>query len=137
MVTCSLTELENARRINPERLADAQLIKRINDSVSQYKVTFYLDVLPILGGISTGNWEAARFSGVLAYLDHERITQLSQVYDWTTKRVGVTDEEFAKNLVTLSKYDNVDKLLDDFRLIMKASEMKHSNMKRHYEQIKW
>jgi hypothetical protein len=136
MLRCSRRELEKARKVNPERFAGIQFIKQVNDTISLYSADFYVDIVPF-SGITTGNWEAAKSSGVLAYLDHERITQLSQVYDWTTKKLGVSDEELANNFITLQKFGDVDKILGDYRLIMEASRMKHRRMREYYEKIKW
>jgi hypothetical protein len=133
---CSESDLDEARRINPERLSHLRLVARVSDTVSRYALIFNVDVVPFVE-ITTGNWEAAKSSGVLGYLDHERVALLSQVYEWTMKRVGVSDEEFTNYLIAEKEFEDVDRILRDYKLIMKASRVKHKNMKLYYDRIKW
>lgn len=133
---CTEAELVEMKQKHPNRFNSIELIGKMRDGRSRYKIRMEIDVIPGTG-ISTGNWEAAKAAGILNYVDHARMVLLTQIYEWTQKRLGVTDEEFQNNFVHLEKYESMSKIFDDYRLIQQASGMKYREVKRYYDLMEW
>jgi hypothetical protein len=130
---CTDRALQDARRINPERFGDLKYVGKVNDTTKRYEMTFTFDFLPT-SGISTANWDNARSSGILVHVDHDRVVLLTRVYEWTSKKLGISDEELENNLFA---FHNVEQLRHDYRLISRSYGVKYRHVKQYYEQIKW
>jgi hypothetical protein len=132
----SRKELTDAMIRFPGRLDDARVIRKLNDTLAVYRVQVNINVAPT-SGISTGNWEAAAASGILAHLDHDRTVLLTQVYEWTTKDLGYSDDELYGSLISFKDFDNTDQILEHYRMIVKVSRMKYTQMRSYYDRIEW
>jgi hypothetical protein len=130
----SKKDLADALNRFPGRFDDAKLIRKINDSLALYDVIRKVDVIPA-SGISTANWEAATASGILAQLDHNRAVLLTQVYEWTTKNLGYSDDQLYGTLISQSY--NFKDLTKSYQLIARVSEIRYQQMRQYYEKIEW
>lgn len=129
-------DLLEAQTKFPGRLNGPKVIQKVNDTLAIYQFKFTVDVAPA-SGISTGNWEAAITSGILANLDHDRTVLLTQIYDWTTKDLGYSEDELYATRLGFKEFEDVDQILEHYRMIVKVSRFKHAEMKRYYNKVKW
>jgi len=96
-----------------------------------------MDVIP-KSGISTSSWEAAKSSGVLSSLDHSRMTELTKIYDWINKDLGINDAEVLRNAIGFGEeFSNLDNILHDYKEIAGVYGFKLREIDRHYKAIEW
>jgi hypothetical protein len=133
---CTDRDLGEARRLNPVRLHDLKILTKVNDTIKRYEAPLVFDFLPN-SGISTANWDAARSTGVLVNIDHDRAVLLTQVYEWTNKRLGISDEELQNSLFSLGELKTTEQVLHDYDLMMRSYDIKYRKVRMTYDQIKW
>lgn len=121
---------------NQHRFKDLKVLKKHNDSLNVYKIDLMLDVLPETDK-STNNWEAAKSSGILNYMDHSRMAQLTQIYDWINKDLGVSDSDIYKNIIKVNQFTDIPTLIQDYKMIVRVSEMKLSRIEEYYKKMDW
>lgn len=124
----SESKLNAVRVNNPTRFKDLRQLRRVNDSLNAYVVDIKLDVLPITG-VSTNNWQAAKSSGILTFLDHETITKLTFIYDWIERDFGMDENQFFKNKLQGSREDDGPKMIEDYRRIVDVTQFRLSRIK--------
>ena len=84
------------KRKHTDRFENVELIRHLNDSLSEYTSDMRVDFIP-LTGISTSNWEAAKSTGVLTTADASKVSALTYIYGWTYKDLG-TDQRALQRL---------------------------------------
>lgn len=86
-IVCSPTQVNKLLDKTPRKLGDLKLVKMINDTLGIYFVgVIHLNIS--LQGISTNNWEAAKYSGILNNFDHDQISALTAIYSLLNKDLG-------------------------------------------------
>lgn len=136
MAKATFDELRSVRR---DRTRSWQLLKSDGDTV-QVRINpdeFLLDVAPEVG-VSTSSWQAAVYSGSLKGLDGHMLTKLNQIYEWTTKDIGLSDREFYQNVIfPASEYTDLDAIVSFYRKLVRHDQMKYQRLKSYYDEIKW
>jgi len=133
------TELSWIIKKQPIRFAHMKAIKSINDTLKVYEHDFQVDVAPTTG-ISTSSWKTALASGVLNSMDYSFTTKLSQLYDWTEKDIGTSEEELFENFLGLDKketFADFGKLVTHYRNILRVQVLKYEQMSRINAGIDW
>jgi hypothetical protein len=136
-----LHELLIWRKKQPDRFSDLKEIQSINDTLKVFEFPFRVDVAPTMG-ISTSNWKTAVSSGVLTSMDYTLTTRLTQIYDWTEKDIGISEEELFENFLGLGNDSNkniadFDKIKTHYRDLTKVCALKRDQIKRIYSNIDW
>lgn len=123
---------------HPTRFEGVKLIKKYSDSLGVYgPLLARVDVIP-KSGISTSSWEAAKSSGVLNSLDHSRMTELTKIYDWINKDLGINDADVIRNTIAFdAEFSNLDKILHDYKMITQVYSYKLDQIDKHYQTIDW
>jgi len=88
----------------PSRFAGLKHLRSINDTLNAYRCNFLFDVTPTTG-VSTSNWKAAVGSGTLSSMDYSLTSNLSQIYDWTDKEIGVSEKELYEIHLAINSID--------------------------------
>lgn len=131
-------KMEIMKKRHPQRLDSARFIKRYNDSINIYSAgTIMIDVT-VESGISTSSWEAAKSSGVLNSLDHSLMTQLTKIYGWIDKDLGIDDADVIRRNASLeSESTDVSILTHDYRMIVRVYDLKFDRIEKIYQKIDW
>lgn len=129
--------LQSFMERNPGRFDDLEYVGRYNDTLNIYHSGMKLDVIPE-SGISASSWVAANATGILHGIDYSRVALLTQIYDWTTKEIGISDTDFY-NRHFLAEHATFDfnTLVKDYRSVVSASRLKHDRILYYYNQMEW
>lgn len=131
-------EFEKMKSQATNRFRNWQLKGTENDTVVVLTVPsgeFFIDVAPETG-ISTSSWQAGLYSGALNRVHNEQLAKLNHIYEWTTKDIGLNEREFYQGLLS-DEFDNIDRMIEFYTMVVHVSEMKLSRIKLYYDQIKW
>jgi hypothetical protein len=137
-IIASEASINEMKKMNIDRFRDLTLIKKLNDSLNIYKSSFIVDFVPVTG-ISTNNWEAAKFSGILISMNHSHVSILTSIYDWVVKDLGFDDSDFYKRLINKEKpgFDNLNTMIIDYQRIMNIYKFKSEKIKESFKTISW
>ena len=95
----SESELDFVKLLHAKRFSNNKLLGKKNDTLYIYSNNqFTLNATPKVG-ISSNNWEAAKSSAVLNYLDQPRMAALVQIYNWIQRDIGEDELAIYKMLV--------------------------------------
>lgn len=121
----------------PSRLKDYKIIQTLNDTLSVYEGIFVIDVGPITG-ISTSSWKAGVASGLLNSMDYALVNNLTKIYDWTEKDIGINDKDFYENILGIHEKNIViiDNLVSDYNTIVITCSFKQKRIQEIYDKIK-
>jgi hypothetical protein len=134
-----LNEFSLMSKKQPARFLNAKEIKQINDTLKVFDVDFVVDVAPMTG-ISTSSWKTALTSGILTSMDYSFTTKLSQLYDWTDKNIGTSEEELFENYLGLNKKENtvnLTALVTQYRNILRVQTLKYDKINIINSGINW
>jgi hypothetical protein len=134
-----LNEFSLMSKKQSARFLNAKEIKQINDTLKVFDVAFVVDVAPTTG-ISTSSWKTALASGILSSMDYSFTTKLSQLYDWTDKNIGTSEEELFENFLGLNKKENavnLTALVTQYRNILRVQTLKYDQINRINSGINW
>ncbi len=96
-----------------------------------------IDVLPE-EGVSMSSWKAALSSGVINHLENQRLSQLTKIYEWTERDLGLDELAiYQNNLNNTSEYDNVTDLIPIFKKTVRIQSAKYSKIHKIYTEINW
>lgn len=131
-------EMNLMRAKHPTRFDEMKFIKKYRDSLNVYggPQIIKFDVMP-KAGISTSSWDAAKSSDALRSLDHARMTELTNIYDWINKDLGITDADVIRSVAGFDTDFGIDKILHDYRMITNVYGFKLRQIERHYQIIDW
>ncbi len=138
-IIASEFELSRIRSKNPDRLIDLKFVKKYDDTLNVYSGDHMIifDVIPEFG-ISTANWEAAKSTGILSYIDQAKIARLTQIYSWINKDVGFNDADFFKTVIfSLEELGSIEKFTYNYKMIAKVSQFKLTMIDEHYKKMNW
>ncbi len=135
-------EMDLMKRKHADRLGSVEFIKKYNDSLNVYGTHFSLVDVMVESGISTSSWEAAKSGGTLSNLDHSRMTQLTKIYDWIDKDLGIDDADVIKSLSGFESEDEIvitdlKKILYDYNMIVRVYSFKLAMIDSIYKEIEW
>ena len=131
-------EYKRMRSKSPDRLQNWILVKQENDSIYVFEVgvdDFILDEAP-LTGISVSSWQAGLYSGILNRLDHDRLTKITQIYEWVEKDIGLNERDVYE-MIALSEILDINTILDFYERIIKIQQMKLDRINSYSEKIDW
>jgi hypothetical protein len=114
-------------------------VRTLNDTLGIYTFSPVLDVVP-RAGLSTSYWKTAVASGILNSMDYSLTHDLSQIYDWTEKDIGVSEKELYENLLEIAAKDgfiDLNKAISNYSDIVKAYRFKQDRIGEIYTKIKW
>ncbi len=113
------------------------LLKQQNDTTSIFDThwTFIIDTAPE-SGVSTSSWQAGLYEGVLNRLDNNTLSQLTQIYEWVGKDIGLNEREFYENLA-LSDITKIGPFIVYYKKIIAVQQFKLDMIDKHYNQINW
>jgi hypothetical protein len=128
----------NAKAKYPKRFDNLEIISSLSDTVKIYRYNILIDILP-MDGVSTSNWNAAHASGLLNTLDFKLIADLSKIYEWTNKDIGLSDKVFYQNMLGLTStgFGDSRALTDYYYTLNKTSSFKLDRIKNTYSQVDW
>jgi len=131
-------DFEKMKAEHPERFNKWMLDRTVNDTILVFNVAsagLLIDVAPQTG-ISTSSWQAGLYSGTLNKIDHKKLAELNQIYEWTTKDIGLNEREFYSNL-TNNRIDNVDAIVAFYSKIVNVDRMRLTKIRSYYDEIDW
>jgi len=130
-------KFERMKAKHSDRFLNWILLKQQNDSTSIFDThwEFFIDTAPETG-ISTSSWQAGLYEGILNRLDNNTLSQLTQIYEWVGKDIGLNEREFYENLV-LSDITKIDPLIVHYKKIIAVQQFKLDMINKHYSQIDW
>ena len=73
-------------------------------------------------------------------MDYSLTHDLSQIYDWTEKDIGVSEKELYENLLEISTERNsidLGVVISNYDDIVKAYSFKHNKIEAIFLKIKW
>ena len=73
-------------------------------------------------------------------MDYSFTTKVSQLYDWTEKDIGTSEEELFENFLGLNKkevFADFPKLVTQYRNILKVQSLKYDQINRINAGINW
>lgn len=132
-------KMELMRKNHPKRLDSAKFIKKYKDSINIYSTGAIMIDVTVESGISTSSWEAAKSSGVLNSLDHTRMTQLTKIYDWINKDLGIDDADVIRRNADFESpgFSDVSNLTHDYGMITRVYDFKLDRIEKVYQKIDW
>ena len=101
-IRVSRSVFDKMKSIAPKRFTTWTLKHIENDTMMIYNTgdaSFVIDVDPKMS-VSTSSWQAGLYSGALNRVDHDRLTKLNQIYDWTSKDIGLNEKDFYSNILS-------------------------------------
>jgi hypothetical protein len=130
-------KFERMKAKHPDRFRNWILLKQQNDSSIIFDThwEFTIDTAPETG-VSTSSWQAGLYEGILNRLDNNTLSQLTQIYEWVGKDIGLNEREFYENL-TLSDITKIDPLIAHYKKIIAVQQFKLDIINKHYFQIDW
>jgi len=131
-------DFEKMKTEHPERLKKWILKSTVNDTTLVFNVgsaLLLIDIAPQTG-ISTSSWQAGLYSGTLNKIDHKKLARLNQIYEWTTKDIGLNEREFYGNL-TNDGIDDFDAVVSFYSKIVNVDRMRLTRIKSYYDDIDW
>lgn len=119
------------------RMKNIQLIKKVNDTLNIYKadwIVFDISFHPLV----TNQWQAAKSSGALSYMQQEQLALFSKAYEWIEKDLG--KKEFLESEVLF--YDklpggDLKGSLEIYKIIARADSIKLEKLNLANDQINW
>ena len=120
-----------------DRFRNWILLKQQNDSTSIFDThwEFTIDTAPETG-VSTSSWQAGLYEGVLNRLDNNTLSQLTQIYEWIGKDIGLNEREFYENAV-FSDTTKIEPLIHYYKKIVAVYQLKLGMINKYYNQIDW
>jgi hypothetical protein len=120
----------------PDRFRNWILLNQQNDSTFIFDThgDFIIDTAPQTG-ISSSSWQAGLYEGILNRLDNNTLTQLTQIYEWVGKDIGLNEREFYENIIL--EITNIDPLIAHYKKIIAVQQFKLGMINRIYDQIDW
>lgn len=134
-----INEMSKMTEKHPTRLKDCELIKTLNDTLSIYKIgEFIVDVVPMTG-LSTSSWKAGIASGLLNSMDYSIVNNLTKIYDWVEKDIGINEKDFYENILGVRNKNTVfiDNLVSDYNTIVITYSFKQERIQEIYDKIEW
>ena len=131
-------EYERMRSKSPDRLQNWILVNQENDSIYVFEVgidDFILDEAP-LTGISVSSWQAGLYSGILNRLDNDRLTKITQIYEWIEMDLGLNERDMFE-MITLSENLDINIILDFYERVIKIQRMKLDRVNSYSNNIEW
>jgi hypothetical protein len=123
-LACTKQELDSIKNVYPERFGKATFVRKISRAVNLYNCPFEVDRYFIFQ-VETDAWEAAKSSGILNYLDQQRVF-------WYVK----TYKEIERRLSTMDEREMMEKLGEQGSIIqlagLVAGQTKGYEMKLHF-----
>ncbi|HEY0653924.1 MAG TPA: hypothetical protein VGD65_12385 [Chryseosolibacter sp.] len=129
--------LNRIRGNHPNRTRDLRVLRKLNDSINVYTGgRLIYDVLPVTG-ISAVNWKAASSSGLLTSLDHEKLSQLTDIYGWIERDMGMDESEYFFNAIGVSEFDDLNRIVENYERIMRNTSFKLARIEKPMETLGW
>lgn len=137
-VAIGKNEFSKMQKRHPSRFKGVRVEKVLNDTLTLYEMSPVVDVVPGIG-ISTSSWKAGMTSGMLNSLDYTLVHDLSKIYEWIEKDIGPRDKDFYDNMLGIGNrgFTNIERLVNDYDIIVKAYGLKLSEIQKIYSQMKW
>lgn len=91
LLACTPEELDSVKRVYPERFAHTTFVRRLNRTTNLYSNMLAVDRYFIFQ-VETDAWEAAKSSGILNYIDQQRVFWYVKTYKEIERRLTNLDE---------------------------------------------